>query len=134
MKLPEELIELLEQANPCFITTLMPDGSPQLTMTWVDTDGKNVLINTVETHKKVSNIRNDPRVAVGVVDLQHPSRYYAVRGRVVEICKAGAVDHINKLSQRYMGQPYPRPTERVILTIEADSVYPTKATQRAQDR
>jgi hypothetical protein len=26
----------------------MPDGSPRLTQTWVDTDGDHVLINTVE--------------------------------------------------------------------------------------
>jgi hypothetical protein len=29
----------------------MPDGSPQLTQTWVDTDGQHVVINTIEARR-----------------------------------------------------------------------------------
>ena len=47
MDLPEPLLALLRGASPCFVSTLMPDGSPQLTQTWVDTDGTHVVINTV---------------------------------------------------------------------------------------
>jgi hypothetical protein len=32
-------VTLLRQPSPFFLTTLMPDGSPQMTQTWVDTDG-----------------------------------------------------------------------------------------------
>lgn len=39
--LPEELLGLLRKPSPCFVATLMPDGSPQLTQTWVTTDGRN---------------------------------------------------------------------------------------------
>jgi hypothetical protein len=46
--LPEGLIDLLHKPSPCFIATLMPDGSPQLTETWVTTDGDNVVINIVD--------------------------------------------------------------------------------------
>ncbi|MGW2286975.1 hypothetical protein [Streptomyces phaeochromogenes] len=46
--LPGELLKLLNRPSPCFIATTMPDGSPQLTQTWVDTDGEHILINTVE--------------------------------------------------------------------------------------
>ena len=38
MNLPDELIAVLRQPSPCFLSTLMPDGSPQLTRTWADTD------------------------------------------------------------------------------------------------
>ncbi|MCG5468060.1 pyridoxamine 5'-phosphate oxidase family protein [Micromonospora sp. LAH09] len=51
----------------------MPDGSPQLTQTWADTDGTHILINTVETHQKTRNVRRDPRVAVAISDPQKPS-------------------------------------------------------------
>ena len=33
MNLPEDLIALLRQPTPCFLATVMPDGSPQLTQT-----------------------------------------------------------------------------------------------------
>jgi hypothetical protein len=44
--LPDGLLELLRQRSPCFLATVMPDGSPQLTQTWVDTDGHFILINS----------------------------------------------------------------------------------------
>ena len=48
MDLPEDLIAMLRQPSTCFLATLMPDGSPQMTETWVDTDGEHVVINTVD--------------------------------------------------------------------------------------
>ena len=64
MDLPEDLITLLRQPSPCFLATLMPDGSPHMTETWVDTDGEHVVINTVQGFQKVKNVERDPRVAV----------------------------------------------------------------------
>ena len=126
MNLPDGLIALLRQPSPCFITTLMPDGSPQLTQTWVDTDGEHVLINTVQGFQKVRNVERDPRVAVCVCDPASISRYYAVRGRVISMTTDGGADHIEALAQRYIGGPYPwyggRDQIRVILTIAADKI------------
>ncbi|MGW5558284.1 PPOX class F420-dependent oxidoreductase [Micromonospora sp. NPDC003944] len=126
MDLPEDLLTLLREPSTCFVTTLMPDGSPQLTQTWVDTDGTHILINTVETHQKTRNVRRDPRVAVAVSDPQKPGRYHEVRGRVVRTSTEGAAEHIDRLAQRYLGGPYPwfggRDQIRIILTIEPDRV------------
>jgi PPOX class probable F420-dependent enzyme len=103
----------------------MKDGSPQLTQVWVDTDGEHVVINSVDTHLKVRNIRRDPRVAVTVSDPEHPRRYYQIRGRA-SLSYEGAAEHIDTLSMKYSGQPYPwyggRDQVRVILTIDADRV------------
>jgi hypothetical protein len=46
--LPAGLLELLRRPSPCFVATVMPDGSPQLTQTWVSTDGEHILINVVD--------------------------------------------------------------------------------------
>jgi PPOX class probable F420-dependent enzyme len=127
MKLPDGFVEMMRKPNPCFLTTLMPDGSPQTTETWVDTDGEHVIINTVQTHLKMKNIARDPRVAVAVCDASDPSRYYAVRGRVVKTTTEGGADHIEALSQRYTGGPYAwwggRDQVRVILTIAAEKIH-----------
>ena len=126
MNLPEDLITLLRQPSVCFLATLMPDGSPQMTRTWVDTDGEHVVINTVQGHQKVRNVERDPRVAVSVCDVSSPSRYYAIRGQVVNITPEGGAEHIEALAQRYLRTPYPwyggRDQVRVILTIRADKV------------
>src|SRR5271154_334919 len=106
MKLPDGLVEYLRKPNPCFLTTLMPYGSPQTTETWVDTDGEHVIINTVQTHLKMKNIARDPRVSVAVCDASAPHSYCAIRGRVVKITTEGGSEHIEALSQRYTGRPY----------------------------
>jgi PPOX class probable F420-dependent enzyme len=124
--LPEGLIDLLRRPSPCFIATLMPDGSPQLTQTWVTTDGEHVVINVVDGHQKARNVVRDGRVAVNVVDPDNVNRYYAVRGRVVGITTEGGAESIDEISQKYLGVPYPnftgRPETRLILTVEADKV------------
>ena len=126
MELPDRLVELMRGPNPCFVTTLMADGSPQTTQTWVDTDGEHVLINTVQGHLKVRNIERDPRVAVAICDPDKPSRYFQVRGRVLDVTTDGAAEHIEKLAQRYLGGPYPwyggRDQTRLLLTIEAGKI------------
>lgn len=127
MDLPADLLALLKQPSTCYIATSMPDGSPQLTQVWGDTDGTHVLVNTVRGHQKVRNIERDPRVAVTVSDPSHPSRYHAVRGRVVDITSEGGAEHIEALAQRYLGGPYPwyggRDQVRLVLTIAADRVH-----------
>ncbi len=126
MSLPDALLDLLRRPSPCFLATLMPDGSPQLTQTWVDTDGHDVLVNTVRGHQKVRNIERDPRVALNVADPDDPSRYFEVRGRVVEVTEDGAREHIDELSQRYIGRAYPwfggRDQVRLLVRITPDKV------------
>ena len=126
MSLPDALLDLLRRPSPCFLSTLMPDGSPQMTQTWVDTDGRDVLINTVRGHQKVRNVERDPRVALNVADPDDPSRYFEVRGRVTEVTEEGAREHIDELSQRYIGAPYPwfggRDQVRLLVRIAPEKV------------
>ena len=126
MSLPDALLDLLRRPSPCFLSTLMPDGSPQMTQTWVDTDGHDVLINTVRGHQKVRNVERDPRVALNVADPDDPSRYFEVRGRVTEVTEDGAREHIDELSQRYTGRSYPwfggRDQVRLLVRISPEKV------------
>ena len=127
MDLPDELIALLRGTATCYIATTMPDGSPQLTQTWVDTDGENVVINTVQGYQKAKNVERDPRVAVSVSDPANPSRYYTVRGRVTATTTEGGAEHIEARAQRYLGSPYPwyggRDQVRVVLTISPEKMH-----------
>ena len=126
MKLPEDVLALLRRPSTCYVATTMPDGSPQLTQTWVDTDGERVLINTVQGYRKAKNVERDPRVALVVSDPANPSRYYEVRGRVVEATTEGGAEHIEKLARRYLGGPYPwyggRDQTRLVLAIEPEKI------------
>ena len=120
--IPEQYKDLLEKQAFGILGTLMKDGSPQVTPVWVDYDGKYVRINSAKGRVKDRNIRRDPRVAITLQDPANPYRYLEIRGRVAEITEVGADEHINKLSQKYLGKPvYPfrQPGEvRVVYKIE----------------
>jgi PPOX class probable F420-dependent enzyme len=124
--LPDGLLDLLRRPSPCFVATLMPDGAPQMTQTWVDTDGRHVLVNTVAGFQKVRNMERDARVALDVADPDDVSRYYEVRGRVVSITPDGAAEHIERLAQKYLGGPYPwfggRDQVRLLVSIAAERI------------
>lgn len=126
MELSNELVALLRQPSTCYLATSMGDGSPQVTQTWVDTDGEHVIINSVQGYVKVENMERDPRVAVAIADPDNPARYFQVRGQVREMTTEGGTEHIEMLSQKYLGTPYPwyggRDQVRVIVTIEPQSI------------
>jgi len=118
--------KLLREKAYCQIATTMPDGSPQLTETWVDTDGRHILINTSQGRQKERNVRRDPRVAVQVFEPNNDYRIFSLRGRVVEITEDGADAMIDRSAKKYLGldtYPMRQPGEvRVILKILPDKV------------
>jgi PPOX class probable F420-dependent enzyme len=123
---PDE-IALLKEPQMAHVATVMPDGSPQVTPMWVDTDGESVIVNTVVGHVKHKNMLRDPRVAVSVTDRNNPFRALILRG-VAELVEEGAEDHIDMLSQKYLGiasypnrRPgYPRIMARITITSKFD--------------
>ena len=68
----------------------------------------------------VSILKRVTAKAVTIIDAANPYHYAEVRGRVVgEVTGPAARDHIDMLSQKYIGGPYGMPitSERVILQI-----------------
>ncbi len=123
------IAKLFEGKNFAFIATLMKDGSPQVTPTWVDIDRNNntILVNTAKGRIKYRNVSRDPRVAISLIDLSNPYEMVTVRGRVVEHIKGKDADeHIDKLAKKYLGkEKYPRRMpgeERVLLRIKPELV------------
>ena len=112
--------KLMRESAYCQLATLMPDGSPQNTQMWVETDGEHILLNTAEGRQKVKNVRRDPRVAVNVVDPTNAWRIASVRGRVVDVTTEGADRLIDELAKKYLDEetyPFRQPGE-VRLTIK----------------
>lgn len=104
--IPETHRDLLEGPIYAILTTLMPDGSPQSTVVWVDYDGQYVKVNTAKGRQKDKNMRANPRVSLVLMDPSNPYRWLEIRGKVVEITPEGGVEHIEALSHLYMGQGY----------------------------
>lgn len=87
------------------LTTLMPNGDPQTSVVWCDTDGAEIRVNTMRGFQKERNMRRDPRVTLLCYDPAEPLRYLEVRGRVVGMTEAGAGAHLDRLSSKYAGRP-----------------------------
>ena len=117
-------IKALAQAkNFATLTTLSPTGQPETSVMWVGADDEHVLINTETHRRKFANVSRDPRVSVAIWDLENPYHYAEVRGRVTATVTGDeARRHLDSLSQKYHGTPYPNPiaSERVILRITPD--------------
>jgi PPOX class probable F420-dependent enzyme len=119
--LPESVKKLIESKAYANVATLMPDGSPQVTQTWVDHDGDLVLINTPEGSQKHKNVMRDPRIALDICDSNNPFNVAVVRGRVSEVTFEGAEEHIDRMAKKYLGQDkYQRrqPGRRVLIKID----------------
>lgn len=124
-KLTEQQREFLANPFVATVTTLRDDGSPHNTIVWMDTDGDAVRFNTAEGRAKPEHLRNDPRVAITVVDPQNSFRWISVSGRA-ELTTEGADEHIDKLAKKYLGKdvyPWHNPEEpRVTVTIEPELI------------
>jgi PPOX class probable F420-dependent enzyme len=88
-----------------YLATSMPDGTPQLTPVWFNTEGKHILINSAKGRVKDRNMRARPAVAVVLHHHDNPYRYVQIRGQIVDITEDGARQHINDLSLKYQGDP-----------------------------
>jgi PPOX class probable F420-dependent enzyme len=126
MALDEDTVRLAKGKNLATVVTLMPDGQPQAQLTWVDTDGEYLLVNTEPQRQRSRNLKKDPRITVLIHAGDNPWDWSEVRGRVVEtIGGEDARRHIDELSRKYVGTEYRNqvgPQGRVILKIAADKV------------
>lgn len=122
--IPSEFKDLFEKRSFGHLATLMPDGQPQTTPVWVDTDGECVLVNTAAERQKLENLEREPRVAISIQDPDDPYRYLEVRGRVIQTTEEGADQHIDRLAKRYLGKDrYPWRAEgerRVVVRIQPE--------------
>ncbi len=105
MEIPQSHLDLIEGAYYVALTTVMPDGQPQTTPVWCNRQGDYVLVNTMKSFRKAKNMRLNPNVTLLVFDLENPLRNIQIRGTVVEMTEAGAPEHLNELTQLYLGQP-----------------------------
>ena len=122
---------IFEGKNFAFISTLMKDGSPQVSPTWVDIDDSNILINTAIGRTKQNNLSRDPRVALSIFDQNNPYEMISIRGKVIEqITGDIAEQHIDKLAKKYLGKdtyPLRSPGEkRIILKVKPEKIYHMK--------
>jgi PPOX class probable F420-dependent enzyme len=127
VNLPEDVKARLRGRSFWLLATINPDGSPTVTPVWVDLDGEFVVVNTAVGRQKERNVRNEPRVALGITDPDDPYSWIEIRGVVRErIEGVAAGDSIDRLARKYLGvgrdEAGVPPTPRALLRIEPTAV------------
>lgn len=104
-KLTDEQAQLFLGKNFGAVATIRPDGTPHVTPVWVDYDGEHVVFNTATGRAKWNHMLRDPRVTIEVYAQDNPYEYVTVTG-TAELVEGDEADrHIDKLSEKYTGNP-----------------------------
>ena len=126
MNITKETIKILEGKNFASLATINRDGSPQVSVVWIDYNDNHILINTAKNRIKTNNMERDPRVSISVTDAKNPYYQITFKGIVKNISESNADDHIHSLAKKYLNQDkYPISDKeiRVIVSIEPLKFY-----------
>lgn len=124
MKLPERVKTEIDKKVFVHLATVMPDGSPQISVVWVDRDEDTILFSSAEGRAKTDNIRRDNRVALSFTT-EDDYENIVMYGRVTRFEPDGWW-LIDQLARKYLDRenyPWKTPGQvRVNGLIEIDRV------------
>ncbi len=113
--------EVVDGTPTAHLATILPDGAPHSVPVWVATEGEHIAILTGPGTLKARNLRRDPRLALSMTPADNPFHPVIIRGRVVEWLEGDAAwEVVDRIAQKYIGQPYGRDAERVVALIEPE--------------
>jgi PPOX class probable F420-dependent enzyme len=111
--IPDSVRTILEGPALAHLVTLEPDGSPQVSVIWVGLDGDEIVSGHLGEHRKVRNVRRDPRVALTIESGSRNqlglAEYVTIRGRG-RITEGGAAELLQRLAWTYLGPDVQFPT------------------------
>src|SRR6059058_5528002 len=104
--IPDDARRVLEGRALAHLVTLEPDGRPQVSIVWVGVDGDEIVAAHLPDHRKLRNIRRDPRVALsieaGTYNQLGLNEYLVVHGRA-RVTEGGAPELLQRLARVYLG-------------------------------
>jgi PPOX class probable F420-dependent enzyme len=106
VELPESARAVLESSALAHLVTLEADGRPQVSIVWVGLDGDEIVAAHLPEHRKLRNIRRDPRVALSVEAGSRNAiglvEYLVVHG-TARVTEGGAPELLQHLAHTYLG-------------------------------
>jgi PPOX class probable F420-dependent enzyme len=104
--LPSELRDLIASGPLAHLSTINPDGSPQVTVIWIGLDGDDLVSGHMTWHTKLRNIERDPRVVLSFLGVRDHAKtlspYAVVRSRATVEPSDQTWDLLNRLVKVYM--------------------------------
>jgi len=104
--LTEEVRSAVTAGHLAHLTTIEPDGSPQISLVWVGIEDDELVIGHLGSGRKIANLSRDPRVALSIeTDQTNPmglQEYLVIRG-TARITPGGAPELLQQLAEVYLG-------------------------------
>jgi PPOX class probable F420-dependent enzyme len=125
MQLADDVKRALDEKVFAHLATLMPDGSPQVSVIWIGRRDDTVLFSTAEGRVKTENIRRDDRVALSFNAIGDDYINFVLRGRVTRFEPDGwwLIDELARKYTDFDEYPWKTPGQvRVNGEITIDSV------------
>jgi PPOX class probable F420-dependent enzyme len=119
--LDHDIRRVLDGTPIAHLATVRPDGAPHTVPLWIGTHGDRIVFLTGPHSRKARNLRRDPRVALSIAPADNPFVPVIIRGRVTEWLDGDpAWEIIDQISTKYIGAPYSREHDRIVLMIEPE--------------
>jgi len=112
--IPDNVRELIATGPLAHLTTINPDGGPQVSVVWIGIEDDEFVCGHMGVWQKVKNVQRDPRVALSL--LGHGANplglrdYLVVYGRA-RITEGGAAALLQRLARIYLGPDVAFPPE-----------------------
>jgi PPOX class probable F420-dependent enzyme len=103
---PSEVDAFLAEPNPAVVATVSPSGAPHTAATWYDWEDGRVFLNMDESRLRLRYMRRNPAVALTVLRADSWYRQITLLGRIVSIEEDPELAGIDRLSVRYLGEPF----------------------------
>ncbi len=124
-EIPKTHADILNKRCFASVATLRPDGKLSCNPVSIVWDGEKVRFSSLEGTKKIRNLREDPRIALSILDPDDPTRYVEIRGRA-EIEPDTDRAFVNAMAKKYMDvdeYPYDPPgAKRMVVTVRTEHV------------
>jgi PPOX class probable F420-dependent enzyme len=122
--LDDELRRLLDGTPIAHVATILPDGSPHSVPVWVGLEEGRVAFLTNPGSRKARNLDRDPRLCISLTENGKPTTMAQIRGRVSERREGDAAfEIVDRISEKYIGGPYPLREDRVVFLVEPDRAW-----------
>lgn len=103
---PPEVDAFLAEPNPAVVATVSASGAPHAAATWYDWEDGRVFLNMDESRLRLRYMRGNPAVALTVLGAESWYRQVTLLGRVVSIEEDPELAGIDRLSVRYLAEPF----------------------------
>lgn len=128
--LTDDVRRVLTAGRLGHLTTLNPDGSPQVSVVWIGLEGDDIVIGHLMGGRKVTNIAGDARAALTVeAEGANPvgmTNYLIVYGSA-HLVEGGAPELLQRLAELYVGPgvkfpPFDNPPAGHVIHITPERI------------